>query len=59
MEKHGVPSQAHHRNPRVRAMAPQIRSGNAGRPGGRAAVERVFAQKKGPAGLFIRTIGLA
>lgn len=58
MEKHGFRSQVHHRKPRGRPMAPNIRRGNAGRSKVRAAIEHVFAQQKGPMGLFIRTIGL-
>jgi len=59
MAKHGFRSQVHHRKPRGRPMAPNIRRGNAGRSKVRAAVEHVFAQQKGAMGLFIRTIGLA
>lgn len=59
MEKHGFRSQVHHRKPRGRPMAPHIRRGNAGRSKVRAAVEHVFAQQKGPMGLFIRTVGIA
>jgi IS5 family transposase len=59
MEKHGFRSQVHHRKPRGRPMAPNIRRGNASRSKVRAAVEHVFARQKGPMGLFIRTIGLA
>lgn len=58
MEKHGFRSQVHHRKPRGRPMAPNIRRGNASRSKVRAAVEHVFARQKGPMGLFIRTIGL-
>ena len=59
MERHGFRSQVHHRKPKGRPMAPHIRRGNSGRSKVRAAVEHVFAQQKGPMGLFIRTIGLA
>ena len=59
LEKHGFRSQVHHRKPKGRPMAPHIRRGNASRSKVRAAVEHVFAQQKGPMGLFVRTIGLA
>lgn len=59
MDRQGFRSQVHHRKPRGRPMAPNIRRGNAARSKVRAAVEHVFAQQKGPMGLFIRTIGLA
>lgn len=59
MEKHGFRSQVHHRKPRGRPMAANVRRGNHGRSKVRAAIEHVFAQQKGPMWLFIRTIGLA
>jgi hypothetical protein len=59
METRGFRSQVRHRKPRGRPMAPRIRRGYAGRSRVRADVERVFAQRKGPMALFLRTIGLA
>ena len=59
MEKHGFRSQVHHRKPRGRPMAPNIRRGNAARSAVRAGIEHVFAHQKGPMDLCIRTIGIA
>lgn len=59
MDKHGFKSQVHRRKPRGRAMAPNIRRGNAARSAVRAGVEHVFAHQKGPMALTVRTIGIA
>jgi IS5 family transposase len=58
MTRHGFRSQVHHRKPKGKPMAPNIRRGNAARSSIRAAVEHVFAQQKGPMDLCIRTIGI-
>ncbi|MEM9147959.1 MAG: hypothetical protein AAGC57_17420 [Pseudomonadota bacterium] len=59
METYGFRSQVHHRKPRGRSMAPNIRRGNAARSAVRAGIEHVFAHQKGPMALCVRTIGIA
>src|SRR4051794_33835184 len=52
-------SQIHRKKPKGKPMARRTARANARKSAVRSAVEHVFAQQKGPMGLFIRTIGIA
>ena len=50
-------SQIHRKKPKGKPMPRRPARANARKSAVRAAVEHVFARRKGPMGLFIRTIG--
>ena len=52
-------SQIHRKKPKGKPIPRRIARANNRKSKVRAAVEHVFAQQKGPMGLFIRTIGIA
>ena len=56
---HALRSQIHRKKPKGKPMPRHTARANGRKSKVRAAVEHVFAQQKGPMGLFIRTIGLA
>jgi transposase, IS5 family len=55
----GPVSRIHRKKPPGKPTPERMRIGNARKSRVRSAVEHVFAQQKGPMGLFVRTIGLA
>jgi transposase, IS5 family len=56
---HGLRSRLHRKKPRGKSMPAHIARANGRKSKVRAAVEHVFAHKKGPMALVVRTIGLA
>ena len=52
-------SRLHRKKPRGRPMPARTRRANARKSAVRAAIEHVFAHRKGPMGLVVRTIGMA
>ena len=62
-EKHlannGLRSQIHRKKPKGKPMSRRTARANGRKSAVRASVEHVFARRKGPMGLYIRTIGLA
>ena len=59
LANHALRSQIHRKKPKGKPMPRHTARANGRKSKVRAAVEHVFAQQKGPIGLFIRTIGLA
>ena len=59
LANHALRSQIHRKKPKGKPMPRHTALANGRKSKVRAAVEYVFAQQKGPMGLFIRTIGLA
>jgi transposase, IS5 family len=59
LKRRGFVSRIHRKKPKGRPMPDAIRRANAAKSKIRAHVEHVFAEEKGPMGLFIRTIGIA
>jgi IS5 family transposase len=59
LANHALRSQIHCKKPTGKPMPRHTARANGRKSKVRAAVEYVFAQQKGPMGLFIRTIGLA
>jgi hypothetical protein len=59
LANHALRSQIHRKKPKGKPMPRHTARANGRKSKVRAAVEHVFAQQKGPMGLFIRTIGLA
>jgi transposase, IS5 family len=55
----GLVSRIHRKKPPGRPMPERMRIANAQKSKVRSAIEHVFAQQKGPLGLFVRTIGIA
>jgi IS5 family transposase len=59
LKRRGFVSRIHRKKPKGKPMPKLMRRANARKSKVRSAVERVFAQEKGPMGLIIRTIGIA
>jgi hypothetical protein len=59
LERRGFISRIHRKKAQGKPMPERVRISNAQKSKVRSAVEHVFAQEKGPMGLFIRTIGIA
>ena len=59
LANHGFVSRIHRKKPPRRPMPANVARANGAKSKIRAAVEHVFARRKGPMGLVVRTIGLA
>jgi transposase, IS5 family len=59
LARRGLVSRIHRKKPPGRPMPERMRIANAQKSKVRSAIEHVFAQQKGPMGLFVRTIGIA
>jgi len=58
MEKQGVVSKVHRKQPHLKPMPRHIQWSNAGKSVIRSRVEHVIADQKSQTGLFIRTVGI-